>query len=185
MIGVTVNHGSEAEEVTLFVNKKHAPYVLTKPFHPSQRLIDENEYGITISLMVQHNFELEKEILGMGDGIAVLSPDHLRTNITEKLNNALDLYKTLINGAEIVSMGRKYTQNGFCTVNQLYSRKSINQLGLILSKSSSRSESGVIDLETEQSAKSILRIPSVDKILTQLVGPYFAKYANVPVSFVV
>jgi predicted DNA-binding transcriptional regulator YafY len=187
VIGVTVNHGSKAEEVILFVNKKHAPYVLTKPFHPSQRLIDENEYGITISLMVQHNFELEKEILGMGDGIAVLAPDRLRTNITEKLNNALDLYKTMINGAEIVTLGRKYHQNGFCTVNQLYSRKSINQLGFALSKSSYISESRIIDLETEQHVKSILLMPSVNKILTQLVGTYSIKsvtyYERIPERF--
>jgi predicted DNA-binding transcriptional regulator YafY len=178
VIGVTVNHGAKAEKIILFVVHKHAPYVLTKPFHPSQELIEENDYGITITLDVQHNFELEKEILGLGDGIVVLSPDRLRANIFERLNNALDQYNTSVTEKGIISLGRKYVQNGFCTVNQLYSRRSINQLSLALSKatiiSNKTDEPHNIDIETDKAVSSILFIPSVERIIRQLIGEFIA-----------
>lgn len=191
VIGVTVNHGSKAEKIVLFVTRKHAPYVLTKPFHPSQRLIDENEYGITISLEVQHNFELEKEILGLGDGIVVLAPDRLRANIADRLNNALELYNASINEKGIVSLSKKYFKNGFCTVNQLYSRRSLNQLSLALYKNNSLDntpgEPKIIDLGIEKNVSSILLIPSVEKILTQLAGQYSINtatyYEKIPEQF--
>lgn len=191
VIGVTVNPGSATEKIMLFVTRKHAPYVLTKPFHSSQKLIEENGYGITISLEVQHNFELEKEILGLGDGIVVLAPDRLRANITDRLNNAIDLYNTSITEKGIASLGRKYYNNGFCTFNQLFSRRSINQLGLALFKNNSSKntpcEPKIIDLEMDKNVNSILMIPSIEKILTQLVGIYSIKsvsyYENVPGQF--
>jgi predicted DNA-binding transcriptional regulator YafY len=96
VIGVTVNQGSKPEKIVLFINRKHAPYVLTKPIHPSQKLIERDEYGITISLEVQHNYELEKEILGLGDGIVVISPERLKKNIFDRLNNAVDQYNTTL-----------------------------------------------------------------------------------------
>jgi len=182
VIGVTVNPGAKAESIVLFVTRKHAPYVLTKPLHPSQKLIDDNEYGITVSLEVQHNFELEKEILGLGDGVVVLSPDRLRANINERLTNALDLYNTSITEKGIVSLGRKYAQNGFCTVNQLYSRRSINQLALALSKTdfpvNSSVEPKIIDLGTDKSMRSILFTPSVEKVVKQLVGSFTINTVN-------
>lgn len=191
VIGVTVNHGSKSENIVLFVTRKHAPYVITKPFHPSQKLMDENEYGITISLQVQHNFELEKEILGLGDGIVVLAPDRLRANITDRLNNALELYNTSINEKGIVSLGKKYFKNGFCTVNQLYSTRSINQLSLALYKNNSSdnnlNESKIIDLGMEKNLSSIVLLPSVEKILSQLAGQFTintaAYYEKIPEQF--
>ena len=54
-------------DVHLFVYQSNAPYVLTKPLHPSQQLIEERDKGIIISIKVQINFELEREILGFGD----------------------------------------------------------------------------------------------------------------------
>ncbi len=48
------------------VNKHHAPYVLTKPIHPSQQLLREMEEGIIIRIDVILNFELERELLLWG-----------------------------------------------------------------------------------------------------------------------
>ena len=96
VIGVTVNQGIKPEKIVLFVNRKHAPYVLTKPIHPSQRLMDRDKFGITILLEVQHNYELEKEILGFGDGIVVISPERLKKNIFDRLNGAVDQYNATL-----------------------------------------------------------------------------------------
>lgn len=93
VIGVTVLN-QEAEEVQLFVTHYHAPYVLTKPLHHSQKLVERTREGIVISLFVQHNYELEKEILGFGDGMRVISPKRLRRNIKKRLKQALERYET-------------------------------------------------------------------------------------------
>ena len=94
VIGVTVNLGMRAEKVSLFVTHKHAPYVLTKPFHASQNLIEQNEHGIIVEFEVQHNYELEKEILGFGDGITVIAPEQLKDSIKLRLDNAIKNYDT-------------------------------------------------------------------------------------------
>lgn len=171
VIGVTVMEGRESENVVLFVTHKHAPYVLTKPFHPSQKLIKSDDYGITISLEVQHNFELEKEILGMGDGITVLAPDRLRAHITDRLSKAIDRYNTTISEKGIFTLKRKFIQKGFCTINQLYSRRSMVQLGLALNKMDTHSDtlSKPIDLKDDPSVTSILWNQSVISVISQII----------------
>lgn len=92
VIGVTVHQGAPVEDVRLFVHSPSAPYVLTKPIHHSQTLVEEHEDGIVISLALQINFELEREILGFGDQITVLTPPALRSRIQYKLGKAFELY---------------------------------------------------------------------------------------------
>ena len=96
VIGVSVSPQLKTEQVILYVVHKHAPYVETKPFHYSQRVIDRDNYGVTFTLDVQHNFELEKEILGLGENIKVIAPERLRRNIKERLYHAIDTYETEI-----------------------------------------------------------------------------------------
>ena len=129
VIGVTVNQAFVPEKVILFVTRKHAPYVLTKPFHSSQKLIERDSYGITISLDVQHNFELEKEILGMGDGVMVISPERLKRSIMNRIGNSLDLYNTTVSEKGIVSLQRKLIHKGYCVINFLYPVRTILNLG--------------------------------------------------------
>lgn len=191
VIGVTVNHGSNPETVVLFVTRKHAPYVLTKPFHPSQKLLEKNDYGITISLEVQHNFELEKEILGLGDGVVVLAPDRLKANITERLNNTLDQYNTTISEKGIISLTHKYIRNGFCAITQLYSKRSINQLAFASSKENHNDGNSsfpkTLNPGTDINLKAILLNPSVEKVLAQLVDQPIATevtfYDRIPDDF--
>ncbi len=93
VIGVTVSGGGKAENVELLVSHRHAPYIITKPLHHSQKVISRDNNGVTISLSVQHNFELEKEILSFGDGVKVLSPKRLQRNIVKRLKQAVCLYE--------------------------------------------------------------------------------------------
>ncbi len=92
VIGVTVNKKQKPVEVQLWIHKSNAPYVLTKPMHHSQKLIQENGDGIVISIQIQQNFELEREILGFGDSIKVIQPQKLANRIKQKLTNASKLY---------------------------------------------------------------------------------------------
>lgn len=92
VIGVTVKPTMESEEVVLLLNKQHAPYILTKPLHPSQKVLNEDETGVTISIVVQHNFELEKELLSYSDQLKVLSPPGLVRRIQKRLRDSVGLY---------------------------------------------------------------------------------------------
>ena len=96
-IGVSVSPTMETETVLLYINHKHAPYVVTKPFHHSQKEVARDNYGVTVSLDVQLNFELEKEILALGEGVKVIAPERLKRNIKERLYDAVDAYETEIN----------------------------------------------------------------------------------------
>ncbi|QDO95298.1 WYL domain-containing protein [Formosa sediminum] len=92
-IGVTVLDHHNLKHVRLKIDRKNAPYVLTKPFHNSQTVLSENPDGsVVIELFVHINFELERLILGFGEAVEVLSPKQLRRNIFKKLNSALSHY---------------------------------------------------------------------------------------------
>jgi len=91
--GVTVMGEKALVDVQLEVARKHAPYLLTKPIHPSQHLIEERPDGtVVIGFRVHHNFELERWILGHGPSVKVLSPPSLQQQIRKKLEWALGKY---------------------------------------------------------------------------------------------
>lgn len=92
VVGVTVSPNMKPRTVRLFVDRSNAPYVLTKPLHRSQKLEKKVEGGIIITIKVQLNFELEREILGFGDSMKVLSPSVLVTRINKKLRLAVRNY---------------------------------------------------------------------------------------------
>jgi hypothetical protein len=96
IFGVTVSN-TRAERVQFRVDRMNAPYVLTKPFHNSQRIIERREDGILFNIFVQINFELERMILGFGDSIEVLKPKKLRERMKKKLERASSFYETKVN----------------------------------------------------------------------------------------
>ncbi|MBU2926621.1 helix-turn-helix transcriptional regulator [Winogradskyella psychrotolerans] len=96
VIGVTVSN-SRAERIQFRIDKKNAPYVITKPFHPSQRIIEEAEDGVIFNIFVQINFELERLILGFGDTIEVLKPLKLRNRMLKKLKTSVRNYEEIEN----------------------------------------------------------------------------------------
>jgi predicted DNA-binding transcriptional regulator YafY len=74
------------------VNHLHAPYVETKPLHHSQEVIEWVNGGIIIQITVQLNYELEKEILGFGEGMKVLAPERLVKVIKSRMEKAVMNY---------------------------------------------------------------------------------------------
>lgn len=127
-IGVSVAPNQGPEEIELFIIHKHAPYVMTKPFHSSQKLLNRNAHGITISLDVQHNFELEKDILGLGDGIKVIKPERLRRNIQERLLGGLELYRTELDEGGLKVAKNRLTHKGFGILNHVYTTKETKKI---------------------------------------------------------
>jgi predicted DNA-binding transcriptional regulator YafY len=92
VIGVTKTENDRPVKVILEVNRNNAPYILTKPLHPSQEVCREDERGIIISIEVILNFELEREILGFGSSMRVLSPRILANRIRKNLELAYQAY---------------------------------------------------------------------------------------------
>jgi len=95
VIGVTVSPNMRPALVRILVNHANAPYVETKPLHHSQKVLERNAEGIIISLNVQINYELEREILGFGPGMVVLAPESLRRTMQKKFFEGLAGYDSV------------------------------------------------------------------------------------------
>lgn len=92
LIGVTKSERDRGQKVFLYFDKANAPYVLTKPLHPSQQLLREDEKGVIIRIDVVLNFELEREILGFGENVKVLAPRLLVSRIKKRIQATLKQY---------------------------------------------------------------------------------------------
>ena len=93
MVGVTRELSSTPERVLLRIDANQAPYVITKPLHLSQQIVEQHTGGaITVSLDVIINFELERLLLGYGSHIEVLAPDSLRESIAAQIRAMLSRY---------------------------------------------------------------------------------------------
>ncbi|MEH0157330.1 WYL domain-containing protein [Limibacter armeniacum] len=93
VIGVSANPGQKTEMVRIWVGKKDAPYLLTKPFHNTQKQVEERENGVVLEFEVQLNLELESKLLSYGDRIEVLGPEKLRERIRNRVLNAFKYYE--------------------------------------------------------------------------------------------
>ena len=92
-IGVTVLKEIHVQNIILKADSENAPYIITKPFHHTQEIIEQHEDGsVTFQIEVHLNFELERLILGFGESIEVLAPKLLRKKIKNKLSLALGKY---------------------------------------------------------------------------------------------
>lgn len=128
VIGVTVEPTTLPEEIKIFADRDTAPYIATKPIHHSQQIIDEQPHGTLFSLHVQLNFELERELLGFGDRIKVISPERLKRRIKEKYEHALDLYQYEFTNSSIANELKKFYHKGFAMLRYVYTRKELNQI---------------------------------------------------------
>ncbi|WP_178992113.1 helix-turn-helix transcriptional regulator [Winogradskyella schleiferi] len=91
-VGVTVSN-SKAQRIEFKIDNKNAPFVITKPFHTSQRIIKKTDDGVIFNIFVQINFELERLILGFGDRIEVIKPLSLRNRMLKELKNSVQHYE--------------------------------------------------------------------------------------------
>ncbi len=85
VIGVTKTLNQKTQKVVLKAIKRIAPYIITKPLHTSQTILKEDETGIIFSLDVIVNMELEREILGFGETVKVLSPKSLKNTLLKRM----------------------------------------------------------------------------------------------------
>lgn len=92
VIGVTKTVGQEPVNIILQIDQENMPYVLTKPLHSSQKVLEKDENGMTISIDVVVNYELEREIMGFGEHMKVLAPNFLQRRIKKRFEKSLVNY---------------------------------------------------------------------------------------------
>lgn len=94
VVGVTKDRTMRPQKVRFWVSALHTPYIRTKPFHKSQMVVEIDDEGNGIFQMeVILNYELEKELLGLGEGIKVLAPKALVDSIGKRIKAAAKYYE--------------------------------------------------------------------------------------------
>lgn len=91
IVGVTIPEDHPTpEKVILKFDQNRFPYVVSKPIHRTQEILDMNER--TISITVRPNKELEAQILSYGNQAEVIGPEWLRRQISEKIKENFRIY---------------------------------------------------------------------------------------------
>jgi predicted DNA-binding transcriptional regulator YafY len=92
IIGVTRNVADTPTHITFIADHYQAPYIKTKPIHSSQCIVEESKEGVTFSIDVIPNFELERELIGFGEGLKILSPNNIVRRIKRKVRLMYEAY---------------------------------------------------------------------------------------------
>lgn len=92
MIGVSKGLDQQSEDVKLVFNKEQAPYIITKPFHSTQkmRVLEDNSLEIRINVII--NYELETTILSYGEKVKVIEPKSLVEKLKIRINKIKNNY---------------------------------------------------------------------------------------------
>lgn len=96
IVGVTIpTEHPRPENVILKFDKDRFPYIVSKPIHHTQKVINENNHTIMIS--VRPNKELEARIFSYGPQVEVIEPLWLREQIIRKIESTLSIYTSMHN----------------------------------------------------------------------------------------
>lgn len=94
VVGVTIPDDSvKLETVILRFDKDRFPYVVSKPIHHSQTIVDEKQY--LIKIQVRPNKELEAMLLSFGPQVEILQPEWLRAQFAKKIQEYLKIYSSV------------------------------------------------------------------------------------------
>jgi predicted DNA-binding transcriptional regulator YafY len=85
IVGVTRNFPATPMAIEFLADRSQAPYIKTKPIHPSQQIIEETKLGTIFRIHVIPNYELEREFIGFGEGLKILSPSQFVRRISKKV----------------------------------------------------------------------------------------------------
>ncbi|MBG9374765.1 WYL domain-containing protein [Panacibacter sp. DH6] len=92
IVGVTRNAADSPLHIEFLADYHQAPYIKTKPVHPSQKIVEERKDGVVFSIDVIPNFELERELIGFGEGLKILSPASFMRRIRRRIRLMHEVY---------------------------------------------------------------------------------------------
>ena len=72
-------------------------FISNSGIHESQKIKSKDKTGTIIQLKLYINYELKQLLLSYGEGIKVLSPTYLSSEIEQRLSQTLSLYKKVHN----------------------------------------------------------------------------------------
>ena len=94
VFGVTIPPSDvEKIKVVLQFSKKQYPYIVSKPLHHSQEIVDDE--NCILSVEVRPTYEFTQLILSFGKDVEVLKPAWLRRQIAEKFGEILKKYSSV------------------------------------------------------------------------------------------
>ena len=98
IVGVTRHLHLRKEHIVLRADNSQASYILTKPIHPSQKLVEKNKSdgSMTFSLDIIVNDELIAQLLSFGSGITILEPASLASCLRDIHRQASENYENQI-----------------------------------------------------------------------------------------
>ena len=91
VFGVTIPPSDvEKIKVVLQFSKKQYPYIVSKPLHHSQEIVDDE--NCILAVEVRPTYEFTQVILSFGKDVKVLEPEFYRQEILENLRRNLQNY---------------------------------------------------------------------------------------------
>ena len=94
MVGVTKFRSDRPERVVIWASPTDAPYIRTKPFHSSQRILEVREDGsVVFELTLIINRELVRMLFGFAEGLKVLRPRKLVYMMKRHFQLGAELYE--------------------------------------------------------------------------------------------
>ncbi len=165
VVGVSVAENGSIEWIEIFVVREHAPYVLTKPLHHSQQLLKRLPGGVIISLDVQLNFELEKELLGLGETIKVLKPDSLVRRLKKRVAQMHQLYTLDLHPMVARETIKKVDRRGSAILDGIYQAVEIQQIISCIASYNRDTEHLQITREVFAIRKLLIELPELKTLL--------------------
>jgi predicted DNA-binding transcriptional regulator YafY len=90
--GIIRNEDMQPQQVILSFTPSEAKYIKSLPLHPSQRITKETDEETVFALYLFPTYDFVMELLSFGTEVKVLEPDGLRTEMKNKLAQALQQY---------------------------------------------------------------------------------------------
>jgi predicted DNA-binding transcriptional regulator YafY len=94
LIGVSKPRNGKIEDITLRVEVKAVPYILSKPIHKLQKTIKKYKTGdLLVKIPLYINYELISTILSYQNSVEVIAPKELREEILSILKKGINKYQ--------------------------------------------------------------------------------------------
>lgn len=94
VIGVSKNIGDKAHHIVIEASPQQSKYIITKPIHPSQQLVQRLDDGsCTFSIDVVINKELYSVLMSYGAGVRVLEPKNSAKYMVDNLEYLVQQYR--------------------------------------------------------------------------------------------
>lgn len=93
LYGVILGDGSTACTIRLKVTHGQGAYLITRPLHPSQRIISTDGSDITLEVHLRPTYDFMHEVLSLGDCAEILAPEDLRDEIAGIIEAMRSIYR--------------------------------------------------------------------------------------------